>query len=816
LLSRFAHVGSTKIFDASLILTKQCYMIWSYFALVFVTKRLFMPFLLRASSLLIILIWPFCSSAQDPLGTWRDYLNYTITTDVDILGNKVFVATSNAMFTYNLSDGQVERLNRINGLSDIGITLARAYPDRNLLLVGYQNGNMDLIQNNAVRNFLDLRNSTAVGNKAVRHATFQGDFAFISTGVGILRFDVERFEVRDTYTILPTTALSVNETAILNDTIWAATADGLYFGSLQTDLSIFSNWQQDLSLPNPFAPILACAASNGLLYAVTNENPGAGLLRRDAAGNWTNIGSSQEINSLRSTPAGLIYSTPGYIELRTPDGLENARWYSSFNGNTPLIARATAQADGTFWIADRRNGLVRITPGAAALFIAPDGPATNDCFSVNLRGNEVWIASGAPFRPGLWNNAFRLNGFYGLRDGSWKNFTTQTLPILQELLFFDIPHVYPDPDHPNRLYVSSWFSGLLEIENDQVKNHYTTTNSTLANRQEFIRPDGLPYVAVTGMTRDHQGNLWMANGFTTTQVHKLKPDGTWQGFNLPVASTLALVHILINRDGDLWMIRNNQGIVAWRERAGTDDDPHLSRQLTAQTGQGGLPANEVYALAEDLDGQIWVGTSDGVAVFFSPFDVFTSNPSDARQILVERDGIFQFLFEGQPVSAIAVDGANRKWIGTFGSGLFLMSPDGTRQLKRFTTANSPLPSDVIRDIKINPRTGEVFISTEEGLMSYRGDAVAGRPTNECNKVYPNPVRENYNGPITIEGTQRNAQVRITDVRGNLVASIVSDGGNAIWDGRNLNRERVATGVYFALVTSEDGSSTCTTKVMVIR
>jgi hypothetical protein len=125
-------------------------------------------------------------------------------------------------------------------------------------------------------------------------------------------------------------------------------------------------------------------------------------------------------------------------------------------------------------------------------------------------------------------------------------------------------------------------------------------------------------------------------------------------------------------------------------------------------------------------------------------------------------------------------------------------------------------SDVINDIVVDRETGEVFIATVEGILSYQGDAIGGEPSNECITVYPNPVRENYTGPIVIEGIMRNSDVRITDMRGNLVASLESTGGRAIWDGKNLNGERVATGVYFALVSSESADSECVSKILMIK
>ncbi|MFT5595503.1 MAG: ligand-binding sensor domain-containing protein [Flammeovirgaceae bacterium] len=308
----------------------------------------------------------------------------------------------------------------------------------------------------------------------------------------------------------------------------------------------------------------------------------------------------------------------------------------------------------------------------------------------------------------------------------------------------------------------------------------------------------------------------MTNGYADKPLAVLRPDGSWDSFSLEGNFDAGdiLTRMIVSQEGDLWMLDNRGGVVAFSPtREEGSDNPQLFK---SGNGNGGLPVDEVFSIAEDLDGEIWVGTSDGVAVFYSPFDAFSNDPSDARQILVEQDGIFQFLLEAQSISAIAIDGANRKWIGTFGSGVFLLSEDGTEQILRFTADQSPLFSDVINDIVVDNETGEVFIATVEGILSYQGDATGGEASNECLTVYPNPVRETYSGPVTIEGIMRNSDIRITDMRGNLVASLVSNGGRAIWDGKNLNGERVATGVYFALVSSESADSQCVSKILMIK
>jgi hypothetical protein len=757
---------------------------------------------------------------QNALGTWREYLNYSNAIDVDVLGDEVYTATRNAIFIYNRVDNSLSKLNKINGLNDVGVVLIRAYPEMNAVVIGYENGNIDIIKDREIIGFPDIKNSSAIGDKTIRHIYFYQGIGYITTGLGIFEFDVERVEIKDTYSITATGDISINQVTVLNDTMYAASDEGLYFGKMSDDLSIFSNWQQDLSIPLPFGPIVHCDAAFGVLYLNIPSATEPGLYARFVGSTWTLARPSVEISSMRATPLGIGYTTRTFYEIKQPNGQDPVAVGSSFGGQQPSISRMTASSDGYIWFADRSLGLVRRAPDNTFEFIAPDGPATNRAFSVNFQQNQLWVASGATERPGLWSNRYILDGFYGYKNGSWQNFSSQNFTPIEENLLTDVTDVIVDPTNPERIYAGSWFSGLAEIENGVMTNLYSTENSPLGEREQFVRPDGIPYVAVSGFATDAEDNIWMANGYSESPLCVKSADGTFTCFSLNnvVGPSTPIVNVIVTRDGHKWMIKNRTGLVVFSDNGTIADesDDETARALTAQVGQGGLPNNEVFAIAEDLDGQIWVGTSDGIAVFFSPFDIFSSNPSDARQILVEQDGIFQYLFERQSVSAIAIDGANRKWIGTFGSGVFLMSSDGTEQLRRFTTDNSPLISNNINDIAIDPKSGEVYIATEEGLMSYVSDATQGELSNQCLSVFPNPVRETYTGPISITGLMRDSEVRITDTRGNLVYSTVSNGGKAVWDGLNLNNERVATGVYFALSADREGTSTCVSKILVIK
>jgi Two component regulator propeller len=245
----------------------------------------------------------------------------------------------------------------------------------------------------------------------------------------------------------------------------------------------------------------------------------------------------------------------------------------------------------------------------------------------------------------------------------------------------------------------------------------------------------------------------------------------------------------------------------------TSDDDY--RRLTSGKGSGGLPSNEVYCLAEDDDGQIWVGTNQGVAVFYSPENIFNSNAQDAEQIYITQDGNTQLLLETELIQCITIDGANRKWIGTETGGVFLMSADGKEQLAHFTALNSPLPSNNVSSISINGLTGEVFIGTDIGLVSYKGTATEGLEQFTDVYAYPNPVRSGYTGTIAIKGLVKNCDVKITDMNGTVVYQTTALGGQAIWDGNNFEGKRANSGIYLVFMANEDGTQKHVAKICFI-
>ena len=280
--------------------------------------------------------------------------------------------------------------------------------------------------------------------------------------------------------------------------------------------------------------------------------------------------------------------------------------------------------------------------------------------------------------------------------------------------------------------------------------------------------------------------------------------------------TIEIGEVIIDDYGQKWGIKPCLGLFVYNNNNTiSDKSDDQFTNIKIGVGNGNLPHNCVYCLANDLEGNIWVGTREGVCVFYSPSSVFSGYDFDAQQIIVEENGFGQYLLNAEIVYTIAIDGGNRKWIGTLGSGLFLLSEDGTEEIFHFTDENSPLLSNTILDIEINHETAEVFIATDKGLMSFRSDATQSAQHPDDLHIFPNPVRENYNGIITINGLSYESNVKITDVSGNLVFETNSEGGTAIWNGSDTNNNRVSTGVYLVLSSDKYGREKTIGKILFI-
>ena len=461
--------------------------------------------------------------------------------------------------------------------------------------------------------------------------------------------------------------------------------------------------------------------------------------------------------------------------------------------------------DHILWIADRDNGLLKSVNGELSESIYPNGPKYLDVTELVYSNGNMWAATGAE------GNRFAQRGAYLFKNEQWINFNKETIPAMEK--FANLSTIAVDPGNPDHIFGGNIGLGVIEIDGTSV-SIFDETNSIFKPIEGF----GHYYVFVTGMCFDPSNNLWVCTNYEDNPVYVRRTDGSWENIKLKYDGfgfNTRVVDIYATSAGQIWLVLSHDGIIVFRE----NQDKTISERFFSVVNQDGELLERVYNVTEDNDGNVWVGTSSGPVVYYNPYGIIDDTKTiTGNQILIPRnDGssLGDYLLKNEKINCIAVDGANRKWFATEKSGAFLMSADGKKEIHKFNTETSPLFSDDVLSIAVNGDNGEVFFGTDKGILSYKDQATQGSDDFRDVYVYPNPIRENYTGDITITGLVANVNVKITDISGNLVYETTALGGQAIWDGKNFRGEKVATGVYLVFCTNDDGTKTHVTKLLFI-
>lgn len=759
------------------------------------------------------------TKGQDiPIGDWRTHLPFNKVIDVAVAGDLVFAATDYGMFTYNTNDNSVERFDKVNGLSDVGISKIGYNRQVDALLIAYTSTNMDIVRSNgSIINISDIRDKDILGKKTINNIMFKDDFAYLSCGFGIVVLDMVREEIHDTYYIGPDGgAIDVFDMAFNDTSFYAATEKGVYYADIKaSNLADFNQWHKDMSMIHPELTYNLIQSFSGKIIAnyynggwegdtlfVFNGQKWDYFEKTNSSRHFQLFTDDKNLNIVNR------YSITVYDKelIRT-----NTIW--SINGNTfePLSMDKTN--DEFIWIGDAYKGLIKNWNTTSGEYIKPNGPYSVSVFDMDAGGKDVWVAPGG--HQGDWSKLYKTDGVFSFLDNLWYTHRRPDTEAFDTIT--DMVCVKVDPLNTNNVYVGTWGKGLVKFVDNALQTIFTNKNSSLQTR--VVNPS---QILISGLDFDDQHNLWVVNTSAADILSVMKNNGEWRSFNLGGAySGIDVTELMVDAYNQKWIMKRSEGFLIVFTDNGTIDNPtdDQVKLLGNAAGNGNIPGSKVYSFATDLDGEVWVGTDAGVCVFYSPDNIFEPGQNyDAQQVLVPRNdgtGLADILLESEKVTAITIDGANRKWIGTERAGVFLLSDDGIEQLAHFTTTNSPLLSNNISSIAINS-DGEVFFGTAGGIISFRGTATPDGPQSSGVYAFPNPVRENYTGVIAIKGVVNNSSVKITDTYGNLVFETRSEGSQAIWDGYNFDGRRAATGVYLVFITNDDGSEKMATKILVIR
>jgi len=749
------------------------------------------------------------------IGQWRDHLPYSQCIAVKEVGNRIYCATPYSIFYYDKEDNSIQRINKINGLSDIGISTINYNTTYKTLVIAYTNANIDLIKNNKIINISDIKRASILGNKTINDIYFLDQYAYLSCGFGIVVLDIDKEEIHDTYYI-GNNGGQVNVLGLTKDdqdTLFAATEHGVYLAYAKSaNLANYQSWKQDARLKanSKYDNII----NYGGQVIVSKVLASGDSLFRHSNGQWTRwvLSFSTPVEHMELNYGKLIIACSYFVKYYDTDFNEISGVYD-YNGGGVNPSDAIFDKDGLIWIADRYSGLFSIDNTGRATQFNLGGPLSNLVFTITASGNDVYVVPGGrdlSYRPNYYPPAI-----YHYNNTSWNNLTAGTDPLMQQI--GDQSTISVDPSDPRRFYSGSWGHGLAEFYDDKMVKRFGAGNSTLVN----ITGSDTSDIRVGGTAFDSDGNLWVVNSGNNHCISRYCKScpALWTGYEVPILGNDDLGQVIVDHSNQKWVVLRiltsvPGALLVFKEDATTPANSKYI-MLNQQPGNGNIPGQAVFAIAVDKNGQVWVGTEKGIGVFFNPENIFTGQDFDAQQILVQQGAYVQYLMENEKVTAIAVDGANRKWIGSEGGGLYLFSEDGTKQIYHFTTDNSPLLSNNIVALAIDPETGEVFIGTDQGLVSYKGTATEGNDNFSCVYAYPNPVKEDYDGLIGIKCLITDAQVRITDIAGNLIYSTKAEGGQAVWDGKNFSGRKAKTGVYLVYAGNDTGSQKIVTKILII-
>lgn len=754
------------------------------------------------------LVLPFITMGQDFSNNWEGFFSYFQIKDLDYGNGKLYAASENAIFTTQVGSQAQQKITTLDGLSGERISAINYSEDYQLLFIGYENGLLQIYDPNTkgTTTFIDIvqKQTIAPTEKRINDFYETGGQLFISTNYGISDFNIANKEFSDSYFIGDNGGkLGVNALTVFQDKIYAATKGGglRYTPVNNPNIVDYNEWQQIGS-----GSIKSTVSFQGSLYTVSNTNS----LQRLNGNTLTQVYQfNQNVQDIKASQQYLTTSLEDHVIVF--DGQINFK--ADFATNQIDSDFTTALTYGTtIYIGDNNFGLLRtsLNNPVSLNFLSPNGPLRNDVFNMDLAPNELWLVYGDY---GYYYNPYPLKkrGLSHFKNEQWTNIPYNELPQNRSIIDVSI-----NPRKTEQAFFFSYHDGLLEVVDDEVENFYDVNNSNLEptdNPNE--QPDA---VRIGPSVFDNSGNLWFANALSADGLIKFPAEGGANDFvQYDISDVIPDTQnnngfgaIVMDNSGNIFLGSYKDGVVGFEASTKT------FAKVKGGEGEGNLPSDYVSSLALDNNNQLWIGTTRGLRVLFGPSGMFdNANLSTNNIVFLDEDGVAQELFSGLSITDIVVDGNNNKWVGST-AGAYYVSSDGQKTFHHFTTDNSPLPSNTVSDIEIDGSSGKVYIGTEKGLVAFRGTATSSAENLDNVRAFPNPVRPRYQGMVTIDGLMENANVKITDIEGNLVYEKFSDGGSIQWDTRAFGKYKVASGVYMVMVTSDDQAETKVAKIMIIR
>ena len=772
------------------------------------------------SSFLLTLASP--AWAQVAMGKWKTHLAYNSVSQVAQSGTKVYAVSEGALFSVDKTDGGLSFYSKLTGLNGSNISKIKFNSSSQELLIIYSDGNIDIIGNSGITNMPDLYNKQMSSGKTVNQIQFYQNKAYLACNFGIVVLNLDKKEVADTYYIGSNASeVAVLSTTIHNGTIYALSKSAVYKASAtEPQLANYEFWSAASGLPGT-GDFQNISSFGGKLILLR----GGKLYKQESNKTWTSFLSDLSPTNFTISNNSLnIFSAN---ETYLVDTLFNSKMV---NGIANVSDAEYDPSNHTYWLAANSMGIVSYkqlnseTP--TVTYFKPTGPAVNSPWDMTFAGKKLFVVPG-----GRWASQYLTDGNIMMYENStWTNINSKTIQGKTGYPVTDLMNVAVDSTDSKHFFVTSYGTGLYEFKDNAFAHWYNNNNSNL---ETIIPTNPYQYIRLDGAVSDKQGNLLMCNMNVKNGIKVRLANGTWTQLSYPGTNdkpTLGKILISNQNQNQKWIpsVRYTPGLCVFDDNGTLSDQSDdksvfFSSFIYPELDNNGntklvtITPSFVYTVSQDKNGVVWVGTDQGPFLFNNISKVFQSGYTCSRVKIARADStnLADYLLVNEKIKAIAIDGANRKWLGTETSGVYLMSENGQKTIQHFTASNSPLLSDNILSIAINPSTGEVFFGTDAGLVSYQSDASeAGESFNNVH-AYPNPVRPNYRGVITIAGLVEKAQVKITDINGNLVCETVSNGSLATWDGKDAHGRRVNTGIYLVICANPDGTQNAITKILFI-
>ncbi len=720
----------------------------------------------------------FQAKAQDiPVFGWQSHFSYYDVKSFEVGDLGFYASTNRALYFFDGQDNSINFLNKITGLSDIGIGAISFDQNNDLLAIGYLNGNIDLVQNENVDNITTILDAPNIDEKSFHELQIIDGELWGGLEFGMIRYDLNQEEFSESYQNIGQNGdrISINDFVITADSIIAASSDGIISVSLDDDTNRqdFNFWQRQL-LGLPFSQI-ECF-ENDFYASIEND------LFKQVNGNWQFLTSfTDQITSIYQTTSSLYVLTETElfeIESDNPQlVLSTSNAWGSFNSITQFESR--------FYLGTTKSGLIIFENfNSEPSIILPEGPFSDQSeVNTDSLGIQFWVQEDQFSSYDAVNSKWEISE---IQDSNGNNISAIT----------DVDLGF------NERIVSNYSQGVF-INSD---NGYLSLNEEVSPNNPLRETNGSLNIPAIEY---EDGQLWIIQQEVDQALSSWNPStDEWQVHGLTHPLRNFVNDIIIVDNQDKWLsieFDRGGGVLVFNEESND------LRYLNTNGGQGGLPGREITDIKQDQNRFIWITTNEGICFFPNP-NLILSGGSLTANIPIFDGGL---LLRDEYLTALAIDPANRKWIATRDNGVWLFSETGEELVQHFTTENSPLPSDEVSNVTIDPKTGQVFFTTPNGIASFRSDATEGTNTHQNVRIYPNPVEPNFNGFIVIEGLVNNAFLKLTDVSGKLVREIQANGSTATWNARDLNGSRVQAGVYLVFSSNRDGSETFIGKIVVI-